>query len=65
MINHVTAKIKTLEAGDNVLVPVPECDRGRGDPANLIGVVLEKTVGRYRKWEQKLEYLVEQSPEIN
>jgi hypothetical protein len=40
--------MKALEVGDNVLVPVPEFDRGRSDPANLIGVILNKTAGSFK-----------------
>jgi transposase InsO family protein len=42
MTDRSVAKMKDLDVGDNVLIPVSEFDRGRGDPANLIGVVLEK-----------------------
>ena len=42
MVSRSVAKLKTIEVGDNVLIPVSEFDRGRGDPANLIGIVLEK-----------------------
>ena len=28
--------------GDNVTVPVPLVDRGRGDPRNLLGIVLDR-----------------------
>ena len=31
-----------MEIGDTVLIPVSELGRGRGDPVNLIGVVVEK-----------------------
>ena len=27
--------------GDNVIIPIPLVDRGRGDPRNIMGVVLE------------------------
>lgn len=30
-----------IQVGDNVLVPIPAVDRGRGDPTNLVAVVLE------------------------
>jgi hypothetical protein len=43
MLDRSVAKMKALDVGDNVLVPVSEFDRGRGDPQNLIGVVLEKS----------------------
>ena len=28
--------------GDNVIIPIPLVDRGRGDPRNIMGVVLER-----------------------
>jgi hypothetical protein len=28
--------------GDNVIVPIPLVDRGKGDPRNLIGVILDR-----------------------
>ena len=40
--------MKTIEVGDNVLIPVSEFDRGRGDPANLISLVLEKGDSGFR-----------------
>ena len=43
MLNRSVTKMKALDVGDNVLVPVSESDRGRGDPLNLIGVVIEKS----------------------
>ncbi|XP_046326947.2 uncharacterized protein LOC124111338 [Haliotis rufescens] len=30
-----------VSVGDNVTVPIPHVDRGRGDPRNIIGVVIE------------------------
>jgi len=29
-----------VTVGDNILVPIPSFDRGRGDPSNLLAVVL-------------------------
>ena len=48
MVSRSVAKLKTIEVGDNVLIPVSEFDRGRGDPANLIGIVLEKGDSGFR-----------------
>ncbi|KAL8591638.1 hypothetical protein ACOMHN_030524 [Nucella lapillus] len=47
MTSRSIAKMKPLGIGDNVLIPVPGCDRGRGDPANLLGVVVDKTLGGF------------------
>lgn len=33
---------------DNVLIPIPEFDRSRGDPPNLIGVVMDTNEGKYK-----------------
>src|SRR5215469_14822797 len=30
------------DVGDNVTVPVPLVDRGRGDPRNLLGIILDR-----------------------
>ncbi|KAK7499169.1 hypothetical protein BaRGS_00009716 [Batillaria attramentaria] len=48
MVSRSTARIKPIETGDNILVPVPEFDRGRGDPANLLGVILDNGVDGFR-----------------
>ena len=36
-VQHVAGNI-----GDNVTVPIPLVDRGRGDPRNLIGVIVDR-----------------------
>ena len=38
------SRVKDIEAspGDNVTVPIPLIDRRRGDPRNILGVVLAK-----------------------
>ena len=28
--------------GDNVIIPIPLVDRGRGDPRNIMGVIVER-----------------------
>jgi hypothetical protein len=48
MLDRSVAKLKVLEVGDNVLVPVSEFDRGRADPPNLIGIVLRKETKGYK-----------------
>lgn len=37
-----------LNKGDNVLGTVSEFDRGRGDPPNLIGAVIQEKEGKYK-----------------
>jgi len=37
-----------LKVGDNVLVSIPSVDRGRGDAANLLSVVMEEKDGKFR-----------------
>ena len=40
MVKRSKRIMTTVKVGDNVTVPVPNVDRGRADPRNLIGVVL-------------------------
>ena len=35
---------KSGEDGDNVAVPVPLVDRGRGDARNILGVILNRDI---------------------
>ena len=48
MLKRSQAKLKPIKVGDNVLVHVSEFDRGRADPANLIGVVLEEKCDQFK-----------------
>ena len=34
----------TGQRGDSVFIPIPPVDRGRGDPRNILGVVLDRSV---------------------
>ena len=34
--------------GDNVLVPVPSFDRGRGDPSNIVAMVIAQQEDKYK-----------------
>ena len=34
--------LKSGDIGDNVAVPVPMVDRGRGDPRNILGVIIDR-----------------------
>ncbi len=49
MLRTSKNKFPPAKVGDNVTVPVPDVDRGRGDPRNVLCVVLEVTTdGFYR-----------------
>lgn len=48
MLSRTRNKLKEVRPGECVAVFVSEFDRGRGDPANIVGVVLEAKDGRYR-----------------
>jgi hypothetical protein len=40
--------LSPLEVGDNGLVSIPSVDRGRGDAANLLAVIIEEKNGEFR-----------------
>ncbi|KAI6652927.1 hypothetical protein LOD99_4004 [Oopsacas minuta] len=40
MIKRSHIQCKPGSPGDNVAVPIPSVDRGRGDPRNILGVIL-------------------------
>ena len=42
MVKRARIDLKVGEAGDNVAVPIPMVDRGRGDPRNILGVILDR-----------------------
>jgi hypothetical protein len=48
MLRRTKKYLKSVEIGDSVNVFVSQFDRGRGDPVNLIGVVLEIKHYKYR-----------------
>ena len=48
MVEDGQTSLEPLDIGDNVRIPIPCVDRGRADPANLIGVVLNTDDGKYR-----------------
>ena len=48
MIERTNNKLNPVNIGDCVNVFVPSFDRGRGDPANLTGVVIDIKDGRYK-----------------
>jgi len=41
MVKRSRVDLKSCEVGDNVAVPIPMTDRGRGDPRNILGVILD------------------------
>ena len=41
MVKRSRIDLKAGEIGDNVAVPIPMVDRGRGDPRNILGVILD------------------------
>ncbi|XP_068206695.1 uncharacterized protein [Palaemon carinicauda] len=42
MVKRSRIDLRTGEIGDNVAVPVPYVDRGRGDPRNLTGNIMDR-----------------------
>ena len=42
MVKRSRIDIAHGHLGDNVAVPIPLVDRGRGDPRNILGVILER-----------------------
>ncbi|MPC34442.1 hypothetical protein E2C01_027834 [Portunus trituberculatus] len=39
MVKRSRLDLKPGEEGDNVAVPIPAVDRGRGDPCNILGII--------------------------
>ena len=48
MVKRTRGKLQEASPGDCVAVFVSEFDRGRGDPANIVGVILEIKDNKYR-----------------
>jgi hypothetical protein len=48
MIRRGEGILPTVKVGDNVLLKIPEFDRGRADPANMIVVVMAVDDGRIK-----------------
>ncbi|XP_076040906.1 uncharacterized protein LOC143025317 [Oratosquilla oratoria] len=42
MVKRSRIYLKAGEAGNNVPVPIPMVDRGRGDPRNIVGVIVDR-----------------------
>jgi len=41
MVKRSRIDLQAGEIGDNVAVPIPMVDRGRGDPRNILGVIID------------------------
>jgi hypothetical protein len=37
-----------IKVGNNVLMSIPSVDRGRGDAANLLAIIIEEKYGKFR-----------------
>ena len=42
MVKRSRIELKADEPGDNVAVPIPLVDRGRGDARNILGVIIDQ-----------------------
>ena len=42
MVKRTRVELKAGVAGDNVAVPISLVDRGRGDPRNILGVIVNR-----------------------
>jgi len=42
MLKRSRTTFVPADKGDSVMIPIPQVDRGRGDPRNLMGIVLER-----------------------
>ena len=42
VVKRTRVKLKAFVAGDNVAVPIPLVGRGRGDPRNILGVIVNR-----------------------
>ncbi|CAG2239923.1 unnamed protein product [Mytilus edulis] len=50
MVARSNQILRPVQVGDNVTVPIPSVDRGRGDPRNLLCIVLEhdQTIDQFK-----------------
>jgi hypothetical protein len=48
MRNRSEKILTEVEIGQNVLIPIPNVDRGKGDPRNLMAVVAERVHNGYK-----------------
>ena len=43
MVKRSRIELAPSQKGDNVAIPIPLVDRGRGDPRNILGVILDRS----------------------
>ena len=43
MVKRCKVKLAHGNKGDNVTIPIPSVDRGRGDPRNILAVVMDRS----------------------
>jgi len=48
VVKRTRVELKAGVAGDNVAVPIPLVDRGRGDPRNILGVIVNRNLDTYQ-----------------
>ena len=41
MVKRRRLQVPAAQIGDNVAIPIPQVDRGRGDPRNIVGIVVD------------------------
>ena len=41
MVKCRRLELRATQIGDNVAIPIPQVDRGRGDPRNIVGIVID------------------------
>ena len=56
MVKRSRIGLKAGEAGDNVAVPIPMVDRDRGEPRNILGVIVD--------WDENDMYRIVVKPGI-
>lgn len=44
MIKKSRIKLSSIQKGDNAAISIPLVDRGRGDPQNILAMILNKKV---------------------
>ena len=42
MVKRSRVEVPHGQIGDNVIIPIPLVDRGRGDPRNILGIILDR-----------------------
>jgi hypothetical protein len=54
-----------VEIGQNVLIPIPNVDRGKGDPRNLMAVVTERVHNGYKPNLLQTEHFIKSKQGIS